>query len=611
MSTESNHSDAPGGPAGQVIERRSLLVGTGGLLGLGTLGAPQLTRSAFGAASSDPVSMAMHIHGSFSEGIASMDAHLDQARRLGVDVIWWTDHDFRLNAFGYREAIGFEELHEPAGGWDLTWRPRSAAGIASSDYSFVTSPTNPAEAGKKLRVSATARDSSDWSSYLLEADAQNATYSTSYCDTTLEVDVRPVATSKDVRAVVEVVSSYRPARGGRPAGQYRIQYRLGDSSGYSTEEHGLLGVVAISSTGGDQWQRLTRDLRADHARLWPDTIADDASLWRLRVGAQVRNGATAQVFFDRLRFVRDRNAATKGMDLLQNVVSQYQDRYPTVAQYAASEVSLVLHLNAFGGDLTLPTYGGTLAHKNSTVAAQRSMVDYLHNHGATVAINHPLQGAHGPDDLAARLIKTRGQGADVIEIGIGGATQRLIRVFDIAARNAVFLTANGTTDDHQGTDWLTGRRWLTRVWSPTRSRADLCAALEAGRAWFYDPRRWDGGFDLRLEGRAMGGVSFTSKQKLDFTVRATDLPKGSTVYVVVGQCDLAGATKLKALNQVRPIPAKRFVGGRWSGRVTRGHGVYVRATIRDARGGLIAFSNPLWALPPSRRGQIAVPPGRR
>jgi hypothetical protein len=53
----------------------------------------------------DPVSMAMHIHGSFSEGIASMDAHLEQARRNGVDVIWWTDHDFRREAHGYRQAI--------------------------------------------------------------------------------------------------------------------------------------------------------------------------------------------------------------------------------------------------------------------------------------------------------------------------------------------------------------------------------------------------------------------------------------------------------------------------------------------------------------------------
>jgi hypothetical protein len=301
------------------------------------------------------------------------------------------------------------------------------------------------------------------------------------------------------------------------------------------------------------------------------------------------------------------------MDLLRDVADRYRERYPTIMNYPASEVSLVLHMNAFGGDLVLPNYPGSQAHKDPSAAAQRDMVDWLHRHGATVSINHPLQGANGPNDLAARLINTRGQGADVIEVGLGSKpTQRMTRVFDLAARNAVFITANGTTDDHQGTDWLKGRRWLTRVWSRNRTRSSLSAALESGRAWFYDPRRWDGAFDLRVGGSTpMGSVLFTGKRALDVSVRATDLPRGSRVYLVVGQCDLAGATHLKVLSDVRGIAAKRFVGGRWSGRVSRGRGVYVRATVRDSNHNLVAFSNPIWILPESRRGQVVVPPGRR
>ena len=54
-----------------------------------------------------PVSMAMHLHAAFSEKTASFEAHLAEARKLGVDVLWWTDHDFRVNAHGYREAVGY------------------------------------------------------------------------------------------------------------------------------------------------------------------------------------------------------------------------------------------------------------------------------------------------------------------------------------------------------------------------------------------------------------------------------------------------------------------------------------------------------------------------
>src|SRR5213593_4432367 len=122
------------------MDRRSLIT-AGGLLGLGSLGIPLGADGAFAATTSDPVSMAMHIHASFSEGIASMDAHLDQARKCGVDVVWRTDHDFRRTAHGYRQAIGFDGPNEPEGHWDLTWKPVKSGNLANSDMSFVSSPT--------------------------------------------------------------------------------------------------------------------------------------------------------------------------------------------------------------------------------------------------------------------------------------------------------------------------------------------------------------------------------------------------------------------------------------------------------------------------------------
>jgi hypothetical protein len=371
-------------------------------------------------------------------------------------------------------------------------------------------------------------------------------------------------------------------------------------------------VVGIPAGSADQWQRLRLNLRADHAALWPDTIADDASLWRLRLGVRARQGATAKVYFDRLRFVRKRTFGADGMARLEDVVAQYRDRYPHITQYAASEISLVMHLNAFGGDNKLPTYDQDRATLDPSVTAQKTMVDWLHRHGATVSLNHPLQGTSGPKDLARRLVETHGNGADVIEVGTDMTPSHLVNVFDIAARNAVFLTANGTTDDHKGVDWLRGRRWVTRVWSPTKRRGDLCTALQAGRAWFYDPLHWNGLLDLQVNGTTrMGGVLFTKRARFDLMVRATELPKQSTVAIVVGRCDLAGVDHLAPDNQVRRVPAQRFAGGRWRATIQRGDGVYVRASINNGAGRLIAFSNPIWVLPPSRRDDISVPPLRR
>lgn len=560
-------------------------------------------------AAGDPVTMAMHIHGSFSEGPASMDAHLYQARRLGVDVIWWTDHDFRAAAHGFRTAVGFDDLMEKRQ-FDTRWRwdPMRWGELAASGHAFVTAPHSPDEEGSACRVWATAPAGGGWATYLLEGHAYNSTYSTSYADTVLELDVLPEVTSGNAQVVVEVVSSYRPPSGGRPAGQYRMQYRVGAPRGRSLEANGLRGVIGVPA--GNGWQRLRMDLRADHAALWPDTVSRDASLYRIRVGVRVRNGASARGVVDRLRFHRERRSAADGRAMVQDAMRPYRDRYPAIRQFAGVEVSMVPHLNAFGGDGTWPQYPPGKPRRDYTVRAQRDMVRFLHGHGSTVSINHPSPG----ENLSRQLVRTDGVGADLIEIGTGVAVERLAESFDVAARNAVFLTATGVSDDHVGHDWLKpqGKRWITGTWCSTRRRDDLCAAVRAGRAWFYDPLWWRGEFDLLADGRVpMGGVLLTRHRRVSLRVTATRLPGGGSVEVIRGRCDRAGAAHPQALNRSTTVPAREVTRGSWSTDVFRGDGCYVRAMVRNAQGAVVGFSNPVWLLPARLDGDVSVPRARR
>ena len=61
-------------------------------------------------------SMAMHIHSSFSEFNGSMDTHLAQAALNAVDVVWWTDHDWRMEGVNYRDATHFTSFRELGAG---------------------------------------------------------------------------------------------------------------------------------------------------------------------------------------------------------------------------------------------------------------------------------------------------------------------------------------------------------------------------------------------------------------------------------------------------------------------------------------------------------------
>lgn len=547
--------------------------------------------------------MAMHLHSSFSEGVASYDAHLHQARRLGLDVCWWTDHDFRQTASGYRQAVRFDGPVEAEKKRDWTWSVADKTNVTAAGHDFVTEPRSPREDGRALRVTATAAGAGT-GRYTLVGTAWNSTYSTSYCDTTLEIDTLVESASDAAQPIIEIHSSYRPETGGRPAGQYVIQYRFGGRLGHWTEEDGLLGVVGLPAQVGS-WQQLALRPVEDHRVLWPDTVAEDASLWRIRFGVRTGGGATAAGVFDRLRFVRQRQTPADGVRLLQQVSELYKGRYPDVVQYPAAEISLVNHMNAFGGDDALPDYGAQAPQKDGSLQAQLDMVRWLHDHGRIVCLNHPISNG-----LAEQLVATNGLGADLIEIGCPQNVEALTRAFDIAARNGVFITANGVTDDHGGKDWLGGGpRWITYAWASGTDRDAVLEASHAGRLWFVDPLHYRGAMQISVQGRPqMGAVHVTSARPVPVHLTATDLPANATVDIVIGEVDRPGVDDLTPAITVQTIPARAFSDDTYKFQLDRKAGRYVRFVVRhgDSRQ-VIGFSNPVWVL---AQDATNIPPSR-
>ncbi len=57
-------------------------------------------------------SVQMHVHGPYSEGPASMEMHSAEAADVGADVIWWSDHGWRIASFRHVSRFGFEHLEE-------------------------------------------------------------------------------------------------------------------------------------------------------------------------------------------------------------------------------------------------------------------------------------------------------------------------------------------------------------------------------------------------------------------------------------------------------------------------------------------------------------------
>jgi hypothetical protein len=97
-----------------------------GIAGLGSAGVLTSIDQRRAEAALQPVSMAMHVHSSFSEGTGSMLWQLAQAAASGVDVVWWSDHDWRMSGYGYRRAIHFDGFTELEDGASLTWKVAKA-----------------------------------------------------------------------------------------------------------------------------------------------------------------------------------------------------------------------------------------------------------------------------------------------------------------------------------------------------------------------------------------------------------------------------------------------------------------------------------------------------
>ena len=167
--------------------------------------------------------MAMHIHASWSEGNGTMQGHLDQATRAGIDVLWWTEHDFRMAEHGYPGLVHMNGPAEQVNGVAWSWAEQREGTLASSQVLWDKTTASPGDASTpgSVRLSATSAGR-DAATVRISAGATNTVMQRSLYDQTIEVDVFPAEVSPQAYLTVVATTSWRPATAGRPAGQYTL-----------------------------------------------------------------------------------------------------------------------------------------------------------------------------------------------------------------------------------------------------------------------------------------------------------------------------------------------------------------------------------------------------
>lgn len=614
-------------PEGQLTRRSLLRSGAtlaalgagGGLLNPAVAAASTVPRSlvpalGFGAVPGEAaVTMAMHIHAAYSEGSGSMEAHLQQATSTGVDVLWWTDHDQRMLAHGYRRAVHFNGPAEAEDGLNWTWATYRSGAFASSSATWVTSPISPYDSAAPGALSMRAV-SSGASEALFRQDGRPAMdlVRTSLAGQRVLIDVMPVTISSKAWIGMEIITSYRPARDGRPAGVYRVSYRIGGSRTAGTKVRSTTKAIVTLAAPVGQWSRLQLDPAQDLGDVF-GIDGRDASMYTVAVAASSSGSAVAEAVFDNLSFTRSANGGQQPLAIQRELMAGYQAQFPAIEQRQAIEMShTVKHVGWYGGTPTLPDLTGWPVTPPDDLTETRRVVDGIHATGGLASYNHPFGTIGGTlteaaqettrRKVATELVGNKALGADLLEVGYpvraGITLARHASVWDACSSNGVFLTGSGVSDDHSGQNWL-GQllNFITAVWTPLGARDDvyLMQALRSGRAFFYNPAGFSGTLDLQVDGAApMGSVTVSAATSRSLRIIAIGVPPGGDVQVVDGLVGYAGSAS--------PDPQLRLSSVAASGDLDVTISIdtstprFVRVVVRDSTGKAIALSNPVWLL---------------
>lgn len=559
-----------------------------------------------------------------------MQAQLAEADRLGIDVLWWTDHDWRMSAVGYWTDVAFDSELTESEGVAWTWK-RAGDLEAAGMHDFRTAPVTTGADAKAtaLYLSQDVGDDAR-TAYSIKAVTEQGTYRTSLSGQRFEVDVYPDAIRGNGYLSFELITSLRPAMSGRDAGTYRLSYRIGGGRGPEKyETQGNLGLIFKQAPLG-QWSTLILEPETDISALWPEIDGRDASSFDILVKVKASESAMSAGYFGGLRIRRSGVDANAPLETQASLMEHYREQFPHIAQLPGLEVSLTNpHLGVYGGELSIPI--GPDAERGGVLAPDEveGLVSRLHEQGGLVSYNHPF-GTGGGDlsrtaqiervrAIAAELISENVFGAELLEVGYrqrGGVDLAgHLKVWDACSRAGVFVTGIGVNDNHSGMGWDTAENnFSTWIYASEPTVGPLSHALKAGRAYFGDLSKYNGDINIRsANGTTMGQAELQADHGNHITVTVSDLPAGWFVDLVtldmVKGSETTMVTSPEDSDYARiSLGASEFTGGEAAVTIDSAVEQVHRLEVLDNTRQIVAISNPMWLL---REGtDFDIPPER-
>lgn len=551
-------------------------------------------------ATRQPFLFDLHLHGSLSEGSATMGHHGSEAERLGFDGLWWADHMGRQTSYKYIHTLGFEDsLSESHGASHASELVLEPAWPGSLSHEFLHD--DPVKGIAYLRVDAESHSGSVWETNHLDYEASGKSVSKSMLAAPVVlVWARVAASSGDAAFLVRVRLSSRPD-GATEFGTPNVLEYLPQGMNAPPPPARTVRVPLPPLPPG-VWTRVALPLAQD-AMLFPEGV--DQSLSKIQFLIQARDEGKFQIDLDDFKIV-----LTGPTDL---ELFRAQERFlaergsPALVQHVGMEVggpqeqpieqvSTHDHLLAFypKGIPALIDYRDPASlpddYPGSSVAIiqeQGGVAIVAHLFGSSATSTPKSQAV--ADFLAGRVLRNRAWGADGIEIGYPFRERPLadfVTVWDALSRNGIWITGIGATDNHHVQPWdQRQNRWASWLRAADASAPALCQAVREGQVFFGDPLRFDPNGDVMLEeaGRAysMGDVVPIAPSNQHLHVHVDGGRAGDDVVLVANGVPQGRRTFTgPSLDRTFTVWAKP--------------GTFVRLELRDPSDQIYLMSNPIY-----------------
>lgn len=507
--------------------------------GTATLGAPGLSLvgpTTVELRRAPPTSAQLHLHGSLSEGRGRMFEHAQEADAVGVDVLWWTDHELAYYPEQFLELDGFDfeggSLTRELAAWPgkgqvtVSWQPYVQE-LSSTTWAVTGDAAHWGNYGLRLGGSRERRADGTISTLGLDLRATpRVNYKPLLADVSLKFAYRPSTLVDGASLQVEVPLSARAA-GDNTVGSDYARVVLHHPADADVVDDGRTLWVPLDGAAG-QWNTARVNLTSVVGDAWPE--AGDVHAEFVRVAVTMRGKGTVAYDLDDFRFDQE----LRGGELAE-AQQAYLDGLGSVARhYVGIEYSWLTggHLTAYGDVVDfIPYWDGsdrTLYDGVAQAHESGSVVSLAHMFGTgTEVFDEPERRVMVTETLA-NLLTTQAYGCDLIEVGYrqrGGNLHDHLAVWDGLTERGVYLTGTGVSDQHSSGSWSAFvNNFVTWVSSPTDSREDLTWNLARGAAWFGDPSLFPGAEvslafsapDLRADaGQVVVGASLPTRLNVD------------------------------------------------------------------------------------------------